>query len=119
MRLALLISVILAQTAFAASAVDPKNEPVPTPLMRTVEPYTAKVGMVVVVTGDNLQEKIVGDVYLTADGKNFQVEVISQTEKQIKFKVPAVKAGPYRVLVLMKSFEPVFIEEPVKLLVEE
>src|SRR5438128_1622036 len=104
MRLAFLISVVLAQAVITAGAVDPKNEPMPTPLMRTVDPGTAKVGTEVVVAGDNLGKQIVGEVYLTANGENFEVQVTSQSDKELRFKVPTVKAGSYRILVMMKSF---------------
>ena len=119
MRLALPMSVLLLLSAFAFAAVDPKSEPMPTPLMRTVEPYTAKVGTEVLVSGDNLGKNIVAEVYLMADNKNFKVEVISQAEKELKFKVPVVKPGPYKVVVLLKSADPTLIEEPVRLVVEE
>ena len=120
MRTALLImSVLLLLSAFAFAAVDPKSEPMPTPLMRTVDPYTAKVGTEVSVAGDNLGKNLVADVFLTANNKNFKVEVTSQTEKEVKFKVPPVKAGPYKILVLLRSADPTFIEEPVRLVVEE
>jgi hypothetical protein len=120
MRFALFLSVLLLLSAFAFAAVDPKSEPMPTPLMRTVEPYPAKAGTEVVVTGDNLGANIVAEVYISADGKtNTKVEVTSQTEKELKFKVPAVKAASYKVLVLLKSVDPTIIEEPVRLVVEE
>ena len=119
MRLALLMSVLLLLSAFAFAAVDPKAEPLPTPLMRTVEPYTAKVGTEVLVSGDNLSTKCVAEVYLMANNKNTKVEVTSQTEKEIKFKVPAVKPGSYKIVVLLKSADPTLIEEPVRLVVEE
>ena len=119
MRLALLMSVLLLLSAFAFAAVDPKAEPMPTPLMRTVEPYTAKVGMEVLVSGDNLGKNLVAEVYLMANNKNTKVVVTSQTDKEIKFTVPAVKPGPYKVVVLLKSADPTLIEEPVRLVVEE
>ena len=121
MRLALLMSVVLLQTAFVAAApVDPKSEPLPTPLMRTVDPYTAKAGAEITVTGDNLDKKVVAEVYLSASGKNEKVEVTSQAEKELKFKVPAsTKPGPYRIVVLVRSAEPVLIEEPVRIVIEE
>jgi hypothetical protein len=119
MRLALPMSVLLLLSAFAFAAVDPKAEPMPTPLMRTVEPYTAKVGMEVLVSGDNLGKNIVAEVYLMANNKNVKVEVTSQADKELKFKVPAVKPGPYKVVVLLKSADPTLIEEPVRLVVEE
>ncbi len=120
MRLALILSVFLLQSVFAAAAVDPKNEPLPTPLMRTVDPYTAKVGTEVTVAGDNLDKKVVAEVYLSANGKNTRVDVTAQAEKELKFKVPAgVKPGAYRIVVLIKSADPVLIEEPVRVVIEE
>lgn len=119
MRFALLLCILLPLVAFSAAAVDPKAEPMPTPLMRVVEPMNAKVATEVVVTGDNLGKAVVAEVYLTAAKQNFKVEILSQDDKQIKFKVPNVKPGPYRLLVLLKSADPTFIEEPVRLVVEE
>ena len=73
MRLALLFVFLLPlQSVFAAAAVDPDNQPMPTPLMRTVDPYIAKAGTEVVITGENLQSKIVSDVFLSIEDKNIQ-----------------------------------------------
>jgi hypothetical protein len=119
MRIALLMISVLLLSVFAFAAVDPKAEPMPTPLMRTVEPYTAKVGTEVLVSGDNLGKNLIAEVFLTANNKNFKVEVTSQTDKEVRFKVPSVKPGPYKILVLLRSADPTFIEEPVRLVVEE
>jgi hypothetical protein len=120
MRFAVLtFSALLLVSILAQAAVDPKSEPMPTPLMRVVEPYTAKVGMEVVVSGDNLSKNLIAEVYLTANNQNFKVEVLSQTDTELKFKVPQVKPGSYRILVLLRSADPTIIEEPVKLVVEE
>jgi hypothetical protein len=89
------------------------------PMMRTVDPYSAKIGAEVLVSGENLGNNLVAEVYVGVDGKNTKVDVISQTDKELKFKVPKVKAGPYRVLVLTKGAEPTIIEEPVRLVIEE
>ncbi len=115
MRLPMLFSVLLV-LLFAFAAGDLKSQSMP--MMRTVEPYTAKAGMEVVASGDNLGKETVAEVYVGADGKNTKVEVTSQAEKELKFKVPNVKPGPYRVLVLTKGAEPMMIEEPVRLVVE-
>ena len=96
-----------------------KNEPTPTPLMRVVAPYSVRVGMEVVVTGENLDKSHIAEVYLSADGELFKVEVVSQESTAIKFIVPKVKGGPYRITVLTTSVEPLLIEEPVRLVVEE
>ncbi len=120
MRLALLVSAILLQSVFAAAAVDPKSEPLPTPLMRTVDPYAAKAGAEITVAGDNLDKKIVAEVYMSLNNKNTKVDVTSQTDKELKFRVPAnIKPGSYRIVVLVRSVDPVLIEEPVRLLIEE
>jgi hypothetical protein len=116
MRSALLSSVLL--VFVFAVAVDGLNGQ-SMPMMRTVDPYTAKVGIEVVVSGENLGKEIVAEVYVASEGKNTKVEVTSQAEKELKFKVPNVKAGPYRIVVLTKGKDPSLIEEPVRLVVEQ
>jgi hypothetical protein len=116
MRVALLLSVLLV-VAFAFTVTEANGQSMP--MMRTVEPYSAKVGAEVVATGDNLGKEMVAEVFIGVDGNNTKVEVTSQAEKELKFKVPTVKAGPYRVIVLTKGANPVMIEEPVRLVVEE
>jgi hypothetical protein len=116
MRVALFLSVLLV-FVFAFAAVELRSQNMP--MMRTVDPYNAKVGAEVLVSGDNLGDKFVAEVYVGAEGKNTKVDVISQTDKELKFRVPKVKSGPYRVLVLTKGVEPAMIEEPVRLVVEE
>ena len=113
----LLVRSMVLASLLAFVAGDLKSQAMP--MMRTVEPYNAKVGVEVVVSGDNLGKEFVAEVYLGAGGKNTKVEVTSQSEKELKFKVPTVKAGPYRILVLTKGVQPTMIEEPVRFLVEE
>jgi hypothetical protein len=119
MRIVLLACILVPLLALSLAAIDPKAEPAPTPLMRTVDPMNTKVGAEVLVTGDNLGTNCIAEVFLTAANQNFKVEVTSQTEKELKFKVPQVKAGAYKLLVLTKSVEPVLIEEPVRVVIEE
>ena len=119
MRFALLLSVLFLQPVLSAGAVDPKNEPMPTPLMRTVDPYTAKAGTEVTVSGDHLDKNIVEEVYVSVEGKNVKAEIVDQSAKQIKFRVPAVKPGSYRLVVLVRTVEPLLIEEPVRVAIEE
>ena len=114
MRMALSVSVLLV-FVFAAAQLWPQA----LPMMRTVEPYSVKAGAEVVASGDNLGSAVVAEVYLGVDGKNTKVEVITQSDKEVKFRIPKLKAGPYRVLVLTKGADPTIIEEPVRLVVEE
>jgi hypothetical protein len=86
--------------------------------MVSVEPGNGKVGDVLAIAGENLQKELVVKVYLT-DGKNdIQCEVTEQTEKAIKFKIPAKAAGRLALMVLTSGKEPKYIEQPVKVTVE-
>jgi hypothetical protein len=113
------LMLVVASLVLPFTAVSAKTDPIPTPLMRVVEPYTAKVGTEVVVTGENLDKTYIAEVYLSQNGERFLVEVTSHESTQIKFIVPKVKPGAYRITVLTTSAEPMLIEEPVRLVVEE
>ena len=89
------------------------------PRMSTVEPGNGKKGDVVAVTGENLDKDNVAKVFLT-DGKNdTPVEVTEQTATSIKFKIPAAKAGRLALMILTTGKEPKYIEQPVKVTIEE
>lgn len=89
------------------------------PQMQSVEPASAKIGDVVTVTGDNLDQTIVAALYLTNGKDDFKVEITGQTATEIKFKIPsAVKSGRLALMVLTKGKDAKLIEEPVKVLVE-
>lgn len=90
------------------------------PRMTSVEPTSAKKGDVVAVTGENLDKDAVAKVYLT-DGKNdTAVEVTEQSATSIKFKIPAAKvAGRLALMVLTTGKDPKYIEQPVKVTIEE
>jgi hypothetical protein len=90
------------------------------PRMTSVEPASAKKGDVVAVTGENLDKDLVAKVYLT-DGKNdTPVEVTEQSATTIKFKIPAAKvAGRLALMILTTGKEPKYIEQPVKVTIEE
>lgn len=89
------------------------------PLLQTVDPSTAKIGDVVTVTGENLDQNLVAALYLTNGKEDVKVEIVEQSATAIKFKIPAaVKVGRLAVMVLTKGKEPKFIEEPVKVVIE-
>ena len=113
----LLCVLVLVPLVAVCAAVDPK-ESAPTPLMRTVDPYTAKVGAEVTVSGDNLTKERIAEVYLTLEKTNTKVQVTSQSDKELKFVVPKVKPGSYRITVLLRSVDPTLIEEPVRVVIE-
>ena len=89
------------------------------PLLQTVDPASAKIGDLVTVTGDNLDQNSVAALYLTDGKDDFKVEITEQSATAIKFRIPpAVKTGRLAVMVLTKGKEPKLIEEPVKVLIE-
>jgi len=90
------------------------------PRMTSVDPSSGKKGVVVVVTGENLEKSHVEKVYLT-DGKNDTlVEVTEQTATSIKFKIPETVAtgGRLSVMILTAGKDAKYIEQPVKVMIE-
>ena len=113
MRRSLILLLLAALAAFAALAQGPM------PRMTGVEPGNGKAGDVLTIAGENLEKAVVEQVFLT-DGKNdLKVEVTDQSNKAIKFRIPAsAKAGRFALMLLTKGKEPKLIEQPVKVTVE-
>jgi hypothetical protein len=93
----------------------------PMPKMVTVDPLNGKAGDVIVATGENLQKDAVAKLYLT-DGKNdIACEMLEQTDKTIKFKIPAraPQGARLTVMVLTTGKDAKLIEQPVKVEIDE
>jgi hypothetical protein len=91
------------------------------PRMLSVDPLSGKRGDVIAVTGENLDKAQVDRVFLT-DGKNdTPVEVTEQTATSIKFKIPdkAATGSRLAIMILTKGKDPKYIEQPVKVMIEE
>jgi IPT/TIG domain len=85
--------------------------------LTSVEPDTGKVGDAVSAKGENLEKSKIGELYLT-DGKNdVKAAITEQSETEIKFKVPKIAAGRYR-LMLLTAKKDSLIEQPVVFTVE-
>jgi hypothetical protein len=115
MKLSFVASLLLAASAACAQQAMPR--------MTAVEPQNGKIGDVIVVSGENLQKDSVAKVYLT-DGKNdIEVVVSDQTEKELKFKIPAKATGRLSLMILTASKDakdaPKLIEQPVKVQVDQ
>ena len=112
MRISLIIALMLVAAPGFAQPV--------TPLMRDVQPISGVIGDVFVVQGENLDKANVADLYLT-DGKNDTKVLISeQTPTSIKFTIaPHTKAGHFALMVLTAGKNPRYIEQPVKITLEE
>ncbi len=88
--------------------------------MKAVDKESAKVGDILVVTGDNLGKALVEKVYLTDGKDDFVVEIQDQANETIKIKVPQkVKSGRMALMLLTRGKEPKLIEQPVKVTIEE
>jgi len=93
----------------------------PTPLIKSVQPDSAKPGDEVTVSGTNLARNAVAAVYLTQGDKTIKVKVTSQEETEVKFLVPQdLKAGRFGIMVLTTGGDDAReIDEPVALSVEQ
>jgi hypothetical protein len=91
------------------------------PRMLSVDPLSGKKGDVIAVTGENLDKAKVDKVFLT-DGKNdVAVEVTEQSDTSIKFKIPdkAAPGGRLAVMILTAGKDAKYIEQPVKIMIEQ
>ena len=87
------------------------------PRIATVGPDTGKVGDVASAKGENLAKKVVGELFLTDGKTDVKAEVTEQTDTEIKFKVPKIGAGRYRLMVVTANKSSA-IEQPVVFTVE-
>jgi hypothetical protein len=112
MRLSFAIALLM-----AASCAGYAQEAVPR--ITSVEPANGKPGDVIAVSGENLEKDTVAKVYLT-DGKNDTlVEVVDQSAKGIKFKIPATaKPSRLSIMVLTAGKDAKYIEQPVKVQID-
>lgn len=91
------------------------------PRMLSVDPTSGKKGDLVAVTGENLDKAKVDKVFLT-DGKNdVIVEVTEQTDTSIKFKIPdkAATGSRLAIMILTTGKDARYIEQPVKITIEQ
>ena len=118
LRLLVALALVVLLTPFACAAV--ARDPGPTPLIKAVDPDTAKAGDEVTVSGTNLARDTVAAVYLTQGEKTIKVKVTSQTATDVKFLIPAdLKAGRFGIMVLTTGGDDARqIDEPVYLSVE-
>ena len=89
------------------------------PRVLSVEPDTGKQGDELVVSGQNLDKGHVADLFLTAGGKDAKVKMVEQSAESIRFSVPKVRPGRYKLMILTRGSEPTYLEQPVFCTVEE
>lgn len=107
---------LLFASAIAAAADEPYK---PVPMIKSIDPDTAKAGAELTAAGSNLQKQLVAALYMIQGEKTIQVSLISQAETALKFKVPAsAKPGRFQLMVLTTGPNPQYLEEPVWFTVE-
>jgi len=112
MRLVLSLSLLCIGAAGSLSAQ--------VPVMNKVQPDSGKIGSVLRVAGVFLGKAKVDEVYLTDHTFDMKVKVLDQTDDSIEFRIPpSVKPGRLQLLVKTTGHDPVLLEQPVFITVEE
>lgn len=112
MRLTLILSLLSFGLAGSLAAQVPQ--------MATVQPEGGKVGAVLRVHGINLGKARVDGVYLTDHTLDMMVKVLNQSDDVIEFRIPpSVKPGKLQLLVKTPGKQPLLLEQPVYVVVEE
>lgn len=112
MRTALVVSLL----CLAGAATLPAQVPV----MNKVEPGSGQIGSVLRIQGVYLDKSQVDEVYLTDHTFDMKVKVLAQTDDSIEFRVPPfVKPGRLQLLVKTAGKEPLLLEQPVYVTIEE
>ncbi len=108
--LAAVLSVVLISVALVAQTKSPR--------LATVTPETGKPAAEYVAAGENLAKDAVKGLYLTSGKDDIKVEIVTQKEESIQFKVPGnTKPGRYGLMILTADGKQ-FIDQPVKLTIE-
>jgi hypothetical protein len=112
MRLTLVLSLLcLAGAASLAAQV---------PVMQKVVPDSGKTGSVLRIQGVFLDKTKVDEVYLSDHTFDMKVKVLDQTEDSIEFRIPPfAKPGRLQLVVKTADKEPLILEQPVYITVEE
>jgi hypothetical protein len=90
------------------------------PMMHQVQPDSGKVGSVLRINGDFLGKTQVDEVYLSDHTFDIKVKVLDQTDGSIDFRIPPfAKPGRLQLVIKTAGKEPLIIEQPVYVTVEE
>ena len=92
------------------------------PLIEQVAPAQTVAGGAVTVTGFQLDSKHVAELYLSSSEGYYKVEILTQTDREISFRVPEnVPSGDMRIAIKLTGLaelleQPAFltiVDEPV------
>ena len=89
-------------------------------VMSKVVPEAGKTGAVLKIQGIFLGKAKVDEVYISDHTFDMKVKVLDQTDDSIEFRIPPfAKPGRLQLVVKTKDKEPVILEQPVYITVEE
>jgi hypothetical protein len=90
------------------------------PQMSKVEPDNGTIGSVLRIEGVFLGKAKVDEVYLTDHTFDMKVKVLDQSDGLIEFRIPpSAKPGRLQLLVKTPGKQPLLLEQPVYITVEE
>jgi hypothetical protein len=87
------------------------------PHCTAVDPDTGKKGDSITAKGENLGKNGIAELYLTDGQKDTKVDIASQSDTEVKFTIPEIKAGRYHLLILSAD-KASLVEQPVVVTVE-
>ncbi len=86
--------------------------------LATVTPETGKAAAEYITAGENLSKAGVRELFLTNGKDDIKVEIVTQKDEAIQFKVPGnTKPGRYSLMILTADGKQL-VEQPVKLTIE-
>ncbi len=110
------ITLVLSLLCLAGAA----SLPAQVPVMHKVLPENGQIGSVLRIQGVFLGKTRVDEVYLTDHTFDMKVKVLDQTEDAIEFRIPPfVKPGRLQLLVKTAGKEPMLLEQPVYINIDE
>lgn len=90
------------------------------PVMHKVVPESGKIGSVLKIQGVALGKTMVDEVYLSDHTFDMKVKVLDQSDDAIEFRIPPfAKPGRLQLVVKTAGKEPLIMEQPVYITVEE
>lgn len=89
------------------------------PRTTAVEPTITKPGAELTITGENLDAKVVKEIFLTDGQNDTKLAMSSQTATVIKCKIPSsMKPGRFGIMLLTAGGDPKLIEQPLRVTIE-
>ena len=109
--------IVLLTAAVSRAADNPTKAPQAIHV-REVAPPEGKAGDILTAFGDNLNATRVKELWLTDGKADFKLEILEQTDRTIRFRLPEwVPAGRLRIVVL--SDADMMLEQPAFVKVRE